>query len=40
MMMKMISETENITQQHGPDKQQGYTVQHREIQLYSVVTLN
>ena len=26
MMMKMISETENITQQHGPDKQKGYTV--------------
>ena len=26
MMIKMISETENITQQHGPDKQKGYTV--------------
>ena len=31
MMMEMISETENTTQQHGPDKHQAYPEQHREI---------
>lgn len=31
MMMKMSSETENTTQQHGRDKHQAYPEQHREI---------
>ena len=39
MMMEMISETENTTQQHGPDKHQAYPEQHRECNQYFIMPM-